>query len=366
MAEKEKPKPTSDSDPRITGPVSRIEIAYHGKRTDARDRSSEDPARHTLPRAVLSPRPDSESDTEVDAGSQKSDAKKRSFRSKKSKSKEKERRASRERELEKTRKSPQAMPQTVEMNFEVLRAGPGIAAAAGKTEESSPAAKKRSLSFQFWREQQLKKSEERQAQIEARKSSESRVATSLLPKKSPKPESVVLGDASPKPEKKFGRSASLSTLFGAFARKKSSPQQKSETRKLSSDLLAESSPLNPEFHASIVQGPEEGHSSFSPIPEDPDSIRILPDDGRNGAAFSDELKSQKTPATGPLQAWRLYRQRERHDQLREIPATVPEMSNENSEADPVSLNIVRADNQVQRAPDPEIPTPDYDQVSHHT
>ena len=37
--------------------VSRVELAYHGPRTDARDRSSEDPRRHRIPRASLSPAP---------------------------------------------------------------------------------------------------------------------------------------------------------------------------------------------------------------------------------------------------------------------------------------------------------------------
>ena len=37
--------------------ATRVETAYHGKRTDARDRSSEDPKRHRIPRASLSPSP---------------------------------------------------------------------------------------------------------------------------------------------------------------------------------------------------------------------------------------------------------------------------------------------------------------------
>ena len=36
---------------------TRVETAYHGKRADARDRSSEDPKRHRIPRASLSPSP---------------------------------------------------------------------------------------------------------------------------------------------------------------------------------------------------------------------------------------------------------------------------------------------------------------------
>lgn len=34
-----------------------METAYHGKKSDARDRSSEDPRRHTIPRASVSPGP---------------------------------------------------------------------------------------------------------------------------------------------------------------------------------------------------------------------------------------------------------------------------------------------------------------------
>ena len=37
--------------------ATRVETAYHGKRADARDRSSEDPKRHRIPRASLSPSP---------------------------------------------------------------------------------------------------------------------------------------------------------------------------------------------------------------------------------------------------------------------------------------------------------------------
>jgi hypothetical protein len=47
---------------------------------------------------------------------------------------------------------PPGMPTTVEMNFEVLRPAP-LPVPAEKSAENSPAAKKRSLSFQFWRDQ---------------------------------------------------------------------------------------------------------------------------------------------------------------------------------------------------------------------
>ena len=353
MAEKEKSKKQSSE-------YSRIEIAYHGKRTDARDRSSEDPIRHTLPRATLTPIPAVDSNSDEEKSDKSGSKKQRSFRSKRSKSKEKERRASRERELEKTRGGNEddrqnssstlvSMPTTVEMNFEVLR--PAVVAA--KSEENSPIVKKKSMSFQFWREQQLKKAEAKQAQFEAEsRKSESQVTVTSLPKKSPKPESVVVANSeSPKSEKKFGRSSSLSTLFSAFSRKKSS--QKVD-RKFSTDVLLKSSPLNPDFHASIVQGTDESSPpsltspSFSPIQED-----------LNGSEPSKSPKSTKSP----LQAWRLYRQKDRHEQYREIPPTVPEVSIEASDSDPVSLQIVRADNEVQRPPDPDIPTPDYDQMS---
>jgi len=45
----------SDRPPKYTN-ISRVDVGYHSKRTDARDRSSEDPSRHTLPRANLSPK----------------------------------------------------------------------------------------------------------------------------------------------------------------------------------------------------------------------------------------------------------------------------------------------------------------------
>ena len=359
MAEKEKPKPKPSP-----AEFSRIDIAYHGKRTDARDRTSEDPIHHTLPRAslavaaaVAAAGDDTNSEDTNSEKSKSSTLKKRSFRSKRSKSREKERRASRERELAKTRKSPPplppGMPTSVEMNFEVLR--PAHPVAAEKSAENSPAAKKRSLNFQFWRDQQLKKSEAKQAQMEGRKPSESQIKVTSLPKKSPKPESVVVETGSPKSDKKFGRSSSLSTFFNAaFSRKKSS-SAKTEPRKFSADVLVQSSPLNPEFHASIVHGSEDVQNSFSPIPEDPDAISV------QSPEPVPPVPEVKSPVN-PLQAWRLYRQKDRQE-FREIPPTVPEMSNENSEADPISLHIVRAANEVSRPPDPEIPTPDYDQMS---
>jgi len=361
MAEKEKSKKQSSE-------YSRIEIAYHGKRTDARDRSSEDPIRHTLPRVALTPIPaaDSNSDESDKSGSKKQ----RSFRSKRSKSKEKERRASRERELEKTRGAkedidddqrnstpPVSMPTSVEMNFEVLRPAAVVVAAAGKSEESSPVVKKKSMSFQFWREQQLKKADAKQAQFEAEsRKAESQVTVASLPKKSPKPESVVVvaNSESPKSEKKFGRSSSLSTLFSAFSRKKST--QKAD-RKFSTDALLKSTPLNPDFHATIVQ---KGTEESSPPTNNSPSFFPIQEDSSDATESPTPSKSPKS-AKSPLQAWRLYRQK--HEQFREIPPTVPEASIEISDSDPVSLQIVRADNVVQRPPDPDIPTPDYDQMS---
>ena len=356
MSEKEKRKKSSE--------FSRIEIAYHGKRTDARDRSSEDPIRHTLPRVNLPPKQESakksQSPSDEETLSDKSSSKKRSFRSKRSKSKEKERRASRERELERSRgrkeQSPVSMPTTVEMNFEVLR--PGVSGATATSTpikkhdsaENSPVPKKKSSSFQFWREQQLKKAEAKQAQYEAsaeaRKSDKSHVTVTSLPKKSPKPESVVVKDDNGQPgEKKFGRSTSLSALFSAFSRKKSSTKT---DRKFSAEYLVKSSPLSPDFHASLMQGTEESSPStvssppFSPIKEVPDSPKA---------------------SKSPLQAWRLHRQKDRHEQFREIPPTVPEQSNEGSEADPASFNTTMVANDILRTADPDIPTPDYDQMS---
>ena len=361
MAEKEKSKKSSE--------FSRIEIAYHGKRTDARDRSSEDPIRHTLPRANLStppiqqvPKQNSNSDEENNSD-KSSTKKRRSFRSKRSKSKEKERRASRERELERSRgkdppkslestsssasSPPVSMPTTVEMTFEVLR--PGIGYASKSEDENSPVPKKKSSTFQFWRDQQLKKAEAKQAQLEASaeaRKSDNNVTLSSLPVKSPKPERVVVKDgASATSDKKFGRSSSLSALFSAFSRKKSS--QKTD-RKFSTDILVKSSPLSPDFHASIMQGTEESSQPESLIQEVPEESPEMP-------------RTSKSP----LQAWRMYRQKTHPEHFREIPPTVPELSNESSEAEPITLNLVSPPNETHRpqTADPEIPTPDYDQMS---
>ena len=54
--EKEKErKETTENVARSRSRESRVEVGYHGPRTDARDRSSEDPRRHRIPRASLSP-----------------------------------------------------------------------------------------------------------------------------------------------------------------------------------------------------------------------------------------------------------------------------------------------------------------------
>ena len=74
---------------------TRLEVAYYGKRTDARDRSTEDPRRHAIPRANLSPTRSSGSTPEVKA---------RAKLRKKSLEKERERRVSRERELEREKR----------------------------------------------------------------------------------------------------------------------------------------------------------------------------------------------------------------------------------------------------------------------
>ena len=94
--------------------ASRIEVAYYGKRTDARDRSSEDPRRHTIPRAALTPSPPPIPPPRGDReSSDDEDTKRRSKRSsKKSLERELGRRVSRERELER---------KAIERSFEVKR-----------------------------------------------------------------------------------------------------------------------------------------------------------------------------------------------------------------------------------------------------
>ena len=81
----------SDSSHPSVGSASRVEVAYYGKRTDARDRSSEDPRRHRIPRAKSgSPEPTAP----------KPPVRTRSKLRKKSLERELGRRVSRERELE--------------------------------------------------------------------------------------------------------------------------------------------------------------------------------------------------------------------------------------------------------------------------
>ena len=86
--------------------ITRVEVAYHGPRTDARDRSSEDPKRHRIPRASLSPTgspitvPDEEGLEEELSIEKRKKIRTRSV----SKGREMDRRVSRERSLERERR----------------------------------------------------------------------------------------------------------------------------------------------------------------------------------------------------------------------------------------------------------------------
>jgi len=80
---------------------TRVEIGYYGKRTDARDRSSEDPRRHAIPRATVTPTK-SRSPTPMDQD--ESEPRPRVKLRKRSMERERERRVSRERELERERR----------------------------------------------------------------------------------------------------------------------------------------------------------------------------------------------------------------------------------------------------------------------
>ena len=89
--------------------TSRIEVGYYGPRTDARDRSSEDPRRHRIPRiASLSPgrgvgevvdTPNMD-ESDMEENSDMADKRRKMRRRSASKERELERRASRERSLE--------------------------------------------------------------------------------------------------------------------------------------------------------------------------------------------------------------------------------------------------------------------------
>ena len=78
---------------------TRVETAYHGKRADARDRSSEDPKRHRIPRASLSPSPiTTRAEEDLDAEEVRQRIRKRSN------SRNMDRRVSKERSLERERR----------------------------------------------------------------------------------------------------------------------------------------------------------------------------------------------------------------------------------------------------------------------
>ena len=89
--------------------ASRVEVGYHGRRTDARDRSSEDPKRHHIPRASVtptksrSPAPSFEETTTTEEAGAAAGRPRVKLR-RKSLEREMERRASRERELEREKR----------------------------------------------------------------------------------------------------------------------------------------------------------------------------------------------------------------------------------------------------------------------
>ena len=86
---------------RTAGRLSRVSAGYHGPRTDARDRSSEDPRRHRIPRASLSP---VSVDRQEQSGEHEQPRKRLRSRSL-SKGREMDRRASRERSYDRERRS---------------------------------------------------------------------------------------------------------------------------------------------------------------------------------------------------------------------------------------------------------------------
>ena len=93
---KSKDRKDGDKQEEVSPSTTRLEVAYYGKRTDARDRSSEDPRRHAIPRATLTPSPPPRGDLE----SSSDDTRRKSKLRKKSLEREMGRRVSREREWE--------------------------------------------------------------------------------------------------------------------------------------------------------------------------------------------------------------------------------------------------------------------------
>merc|ERR1712106_383130 len=103
--------------------VTRVEVAYHGPRTDARDRSSEDPKRHRIPRASLSPTgspitvPDEEGMDEEVSIERRKKIRTRSV----SKGREMDRRVSRERSLERERRRSKERPSSRHVDYETSK-----------------------------------------------------------------------------------------------------------------------------------------------------------------------------------------------------------------------------------------------------
>ena len=94
----------SGGDARGKSRLSRLSAGYHGPRTDARDRSSEDPRRHRIPRASLSPVTVPSQDQEGQHGPHSQSTSQLRSRSG-SKGREMDRRASRERSYDRERRS---------------------------------------------------------------------------------------------------------------------------------------------------------------------------------------------------------------------------------------------------------------------
>ncbi len=146
---------------------TRLEAAYYGKRSDARDRSSEDPRRHQIPRAS-SPRgvvQEGEEDPPT--------AKPRVKLRKKSMEREKERRLSRERELERSKRdssrdrsvkerSPSKTHSfRIERNVQLTppMPPPRTRSMREQTPVEPLTSTPKKTPYQFWREQRMKEEE---------------------------------------------------------------------------------------------------------------------------------------------------------------------------------------------------------------
>ena len=390
-----------------------MEAAYHGKKSDARDRSSEDPRRHTIPRASVSPGPrgdassgDENADPSIAVHQQGA-----RLRRKKSVEKAAGQRLSRERTLEREKRlssrsrergggtatstfSEAATASStfyrVERTLQVSRSfrdAPGMPPIPPARSNSSRRAavatstpsKKRPTPYQLWREQRLM-SEMRQVspvppkvsptaafqdaqdpaqKFKKRQRSPSGISnassTTAEPRRKVVPTAEVaetISIGSNDSEKSSKAKRSLSSLFGGKGKKKSREEQLRKTSTTAS-LLHGALTLNPDFHKAIVEY-NNGSPATKPAAGQQVAVRVSPPPPPPDHVMGTVLKPQLPRGRTPFQEWRHFRQQQKQ---RELQEEQQQQQQQQVEQPPVPYR---------HPPSPRLmrtPEPDYDTTS---